>query len=242
MANALAGAGADLELRGIRKEFPGFTAIEELDLKIPAGQFFALLGPSGCGKTTLLRIAAGIDKPDSGRLLFDGQEMAGPSRFVPPEKRNIGLMFQDYALFPHLTCRDNVAFGLKMRGVPKAERLKRAEAMLALVQMDKLAGRLPAQLSGGQQQRVAIARSLVNRPALVLADEPTSHVDGAVAAEALDLLEGACAEVGAALVVATHDPVAAARFPRVFDLIRPVAHVRRHPNLHPPPSGEVVPG
>jgi iron(III) transport system ATP-binding protein len=143
----------------ITKRFGSVTALDGVDVDVRDGEFVCLLGPSGCGKTTLLRIAAGIDKPDSGRLLFDGQEVAGPDRFVPPEKRNIGLMFQDFALFPHLPIIDNVAFGLN--SLPRDEARGIALHALERVGLAQYAASYPHSLSGGEQQRVALARALV---------------------------------------------------------------------------------
>jgi spermidine/putrescine transport system ATP-binding protein len=146
-------SGADLDLRGIRKEFPGFTAIEELDLHIPAGQFFALLGPSGCGKTTTLRIVAGLDSPTTGTVSLGGKDITDSK----PHERAVNTVFQSYALFPHMTVLDNVAFGLRQRKI--ADPLKLAQDALNLVELGHLAQRRPQQLSGGQQQRVALARA-----------------------------------------------------------------------------------
>jgi iron(III) transport system ATP-binding protein len=168
------------------------------------GEIACLLGPSGCGKTTLLRIAAGIEKPDTGRLAFDGLEMAGPSVFVPPEKRNIGLMFQDFALFPHLSIIDNVAFGL--RNLPRAEARKIAQHALERVGLAQYALDYPHHLSGGEQQRVALARAVVPRPQVMLMDEPFSGLDQrlreSVREETLALLR----ETRASCLLVTHDP------------------------------------
>ncbi|MEN9714386.1 MAG: hypothetical protein RLZZ164_1050, partial [Actinomycetota bacterium] len=150
-------SGADLELVGIRKEYPGFTAVEELDLKIPAGQFFALLGPSGCGKTTTLRMIAGLDQPTRGKIFLGGKDITD----TKAHERKVNTVFQSYALFPHMTVLENVAFGLRQRKV--ADPLKLAADALDLVELEHLAARRPQQLSGGQQQRVALARALVNR-------------------------------------------------------------------------------
>ena len=196
-----------LEFEHISKCFGETQAVKDVSLQLHPGEIACLLGPSGCGKTTLLRIAAGIEKPDHGRLLFDGQEMAGPGRFVPPEKRNIGLMFQDFALFPHLSILDNVAFGLK--NMPRAE--ARTIALLALerVGLAANAANYPHHLSGGEQQRVALARAVVPRPQVMLMDEPFSGLDQrlreSVRAETLTLLR----ETRASCLLVTHDPVEA---------------------------------
>ncbi|MCA3574393.1 MAG: ABC transporter ATP-binding protein [Aestuariivirga sp.] len=196
-----------LEFDGVSKRFGRTAAVADVSLMLKPGEIACLLGPSGCGKTTLLRIAAGIEKPDSGRLLFDGQEMAGPSRFVPPEKRNIGLMFQDFALFPHLSILENVAFGLK--NLPPAEARTIARHALERVGLAHYAGNYPHHLSGGEQQRVALARALVPRPQVMLMDEPFSGLDQrlreSVRAETLTLLR----ETRASCLLVTHDPVEA---------------------------------
>ncbi|MEY4714449.1 MAG: hypothetical protein RIQ37_779, partial [Actinomycetota bacterium] len=171
MAQEFVARGQDLELVGIRKEFPGFTAIENLDLKIPAGEFFALLGPSGCGKTTTLRIVAGLEQPTKGKVLIGGKDVTE----TKPHERPVNTVFQSYALFPHMSVLENVAFGLKQRKV--SEPAQKAQAALEMVELSHLANRRPQQLSGGQQQRVALARALVNRPALLLLDEPLGALD-----------------------------------------------------------------
>src|SRR4051812_42461953 len=148
----------------ITKRFGAFTAVDDLTLAINEREFFALLGPSGCGKTTLLRLLAGFEMPDEGRVALEGQDLAG----VPPYRRPVNMMFQSYALFPHLSVAGNVAFGLKQDGLPKCEITARVDEMLALVQLSGLAGRKPDQLSGGQRQRVALARSLAKRPKVLL--------------------------------------------------------------------------
>ncbi|GAA5039194.1 ABC transporter ATP-binding protein [Microbacterium fluvii] len=192
-------AGADLELQGIRKEFPGFTAIEELDLVIPAGSFFALLGPSGCGKTTTLRLVAGLEDPTAGRILIGGADVTD----VRPHKRPVNTVFQSYALFPHMTVLENVEFGLKRRGVKDA--VARAHEALALVELDHVASRRPSQLSGGQQQRVALARAVVNRPALLLLDEPLGALDLKLRRQMQLELKSIQDEVGLTFLHVTHD-------------------------------------
>ena len=160
-SRAFAESGADLELVGIQKRFPGFTAIERLDLTIPAGSFFALLGPSGCGKTTTLRLVAGLEDPTQGSVLIGGKDVTR----LKPYERPVNTVFQSYALFPHMSVLENVAFGLRRRKM--ADPVGKAHEALQLVELDHLAGRKPEQLSGGQQQRVALARAIVNRPALL---------------------------------------------------------------------------
>ena len=191
-------SGADLELVGIQKRFPGFTAIEELDLTIPAGSFFALLGPSGCGKTTTLRLVAGLEEPTAGRILIGGKDVTD----TKAHQRPVNTVFQSYALFPHMSIIDNVSFGLKRRRIGDAE--AKAHEALKLVELDHLAQRRPAQLSGGQQQRVAIARALCMKPRLMLFDEPTSALDPEMVKEVLDTMVGLAGD-GMAMVCVTHE-------------------------------------
>src|SRR5215471_18061481 len=153
---------------GISKRFGDFTAVDGVSLDIHEGEFFALLGPSGCGKTTLLRMLAGFERPDEGRVLLNGEDIAP----VPPYRRPVNMMFQSYALFPHLTVEGNIAFGLKQERLPGAEIAARVEEILALVKLEGFGKRKPNALSGGQRQRVALARSLVKRPRVLLLDEP----------------------------------------------------------------------
>ena len=196
---AFAEAGADLELVGITKRFPGFTAIEDLDLRIPAGSFFALLGPSGCGKTTTLRLVAGLEQPTSGRILIGGKDVTNTKSF----KRPVNTVFQSYALFPHMTVLENVAFGLRRRGM--ADPVGKAHEALRLVELDHLASRRPQQLSGGQQQRVALARAVVNRPALLLLDEPLGALDLKLRRQMQLELKSIQDEVGLTFLHVTHD-------------------------------------
>jgi len=199
LAKEFVAAGADLELKGIRKEFPGFTAIENLDLHIPAGEFFALLGPSGCGKTTTLRIVAGLEEPTSGQVLIGGQDVT----FDKPHERPVNTVFQSYALFPHMTILENVAFGLRRRKTE--EPLKKAMDALNLVELGHVAERRPQQLSGGQQQRVALARALVNRPSLLLLDEPLGALDLKLRRQMQIELKAIQMEVGLTFLHVTHD-------------------------------------
>ena len=198
-ATGFGDSGADLELDGIRKTFPGFTAIEELDLVIPAGSFFALLGPSGCGKTTTLRLVAGLEEPTAGRILIGGKDVTA----VKPHKRPVNTVFQSYALFPHMSILDNVAFGLKRRKV--ADAVSRAHEALALVELDHVASRRPSQLSGGQQQRVALARAIVTRPRVLLLDEPLSALDAKVRVVLREQIRRIQTELGITTLFVTHD-------------------------------------
>src|SRR6185312_5840019 len=198
-SGAFAESGADLELTGITKRFPGFTAIEELDLTIPAGSFFALLGPSGCGKTTTLRLVAGLEEPTEGRILIGGKDVT----HLKPFQRQVNTVFQSYALFPHMTVLENVAFGLRRRRI--GDPVGKAHEALRLVELDHLATRKPQQLSGGQQQRVALARAVVNRPALLLLDEPLGALDLKLRRQMQLELKSIQDEVGLTFVHVTHD-------------------------------------
>ncbi len=192
-------AGADLELKNIRKEFPGFTAIEDLDLHIPAGEFFALLGPSGCGKTTTLRIIAGLEEPTSGQVLIGGRD----ETYTKPHERPVNTVFQSYALFPHMTIVENVAFGLRRRKIENP--VDKAMEALNMVELGYAAERRPAQLSGGQQQRVALARALVNRPSLLLLDEPLGALDLKLRRQMQIELKAIQMDVGLTFLHVTHD-------------------------------------
>ncbi|MGE4248662.1 MAG: ABC transporter ATP-binding protein [Parvibaculaceae bacterium] len=196
-----------LTFEDVSLAFGPIQAVQGVSFDLTPGEIVCLLGPSGCGKTTLLRIAAGIERPQAGRVLIDDLEIAGPRRFVPPEKRNIGLMFQDFALFPHLSIIDNVAFGL--RGLRRADALNIARLALKRVGLEDYEHDYPHRLSGGEQQRVALARAIVPRPQVMLMDEPFSGLDQRlrdnVRAETLALLK----ETRATAMLVTHDPVEA---------------------------------
>ena len=198
-STSFAESGADLELVGIQKRFPGFTAIENLDLTIPAGSFFALLGPSGCGKTTTLRLVAGLEEPSEGQIRIGGRDVTG----LKPHKRPVNTVFQSYALFPHMSILENVAFGLRRRRI--GDPVGKAHEALRLVELDHVADRKPAQLSGGQQQRVALARAVVNRPALLLLDEPLGALDLKLRRQMQHELKEIQQEVGLTFLHVTHD-------------------------------------
>ena len=199
MSNSFVAQGQDLELQGIRKEFPGFVAVNDLDLKIPAGEFFALLGPSGCGKTTTLRMIAGLESPSAGKILLGGKDVTN----TKPHERPVNTVFQNYALFPHMSVIENVAFGLRQRKVD--EPVKRAAEALAMVELEHLGERKPQQLSGGQQQRVALARAMVNRPSLLLLDEPLGALDLKLRRQMQIELKAIQMEVGLTFLHVTHD-------------------------------------
>jgi spermidine/putrescine transport system ATP-binding protein len=183
------------------KEFGDVRAVNNVTLEIPAGEFFSMLGPSGCGKTTTLRMIAGFEEPDSGRILLDGQDVT----WVSPKKRNVNMVFQDYALFPHMTVAENVAFGLKLRKVDRSEINQRIAEMLVIVRLNGYEDRRPAELSGGQRQRVALARALVNRPAALLLDEPLGALDLKLRREMQLELKRIQQSTGTTFVYVTHD-------------------------------------
>jgi putative spermidine/putrescine transport system ATP-binding protein len=193
-------ARSDIELVAVTKRFGVTTAVNGVSLRIPTASYCCLLGPSGCGKTTTLRMIAGHEAVTEGDILIGGQNIT----LLPPIRRGTAMMFQSYALFPHLNCLDNVAFSLKMRGIGKAERHKTAREFLALVHMDALAERLPSQLSGGQQQRVALARALITRPRVLLLDEPLSALDPFLRIKVREELKRLQRELGITFVHVTH--------------------------------------
>jgi putrescine transport system ATP-binding protein len=190
-----------VHIERVTKRYGDFVAVNQVSLDIYQGEAFCLLGASGCGKTTLLRMLAGFEEPSEGRLFIDGQDMTG----IPPYERPVNMMFQSYALFPHMSVEDNVAFGLKQDGVPKAERQQRVADMLKLVALDGYGKRKPQQLSGGQRQRVALARSLVKRPKLLLLDEPLGALDKKLRENTQFELINLQEKLGVTFVIVTHD-------------------------------------
>lgn len=201
-----------LAIQGVTKSFqdPKHPAVDDLSLRIAPGETVALLGPSGCGKTTLLRLVAGFEAPDAGRIAVAGRTVSSEATFTPPEARRIGFVFQDYALFPHLDVQQNVAFGLT--GTSRRERRERAREVMDLVGLTVFARRYPAQLSGGQQQRVALARALAPDPDLVLLDEPFSNLDAALREGTRQEVRRILARSGATTLLVTHDQEEAMAF------------------------------
>ena len=192
---------AAIRVRGLRKNYGSVAALSGVDLTIGHGEFFTLLGPSGSGKTTLLRLIAGFERPDGGAVELGGRDISR----VPPYSRDVNTVFQDYALFPHMTVAENVQYGLRVRRVAKAERRERAARALDMVQLGALGGRRPAQLSGGQRQRVALARAIVNRPQVLLLDEPLGALDFKLRQEMQIELQHVQREVSITFVYVTHD-------------------------------------
>jgi putative spermidine/putrescine transport system ATP-binding protein len=192
---------AAIEFHAVSRVFGDVRAVDDVSLSIEPGEFFAMLGPSGSGKTTCLRLIAGFDRPDAGRVLLDGADVSA----VPPYERNVNTVFQDYALFPHMTVLQNVAYGPRVKGEHRAPREQRAQAMLELVQLAALGGRRPAQLSGGQRQRVALARALINHPKVLLLDEPLGALDLKLREEMQIELKSLQKKLGITFVYVTHD-------------------------------------
>jgi putative spermidine/putrescine transport system ATP-binding protein len=197
----MSAAAIDVRLSGVRKTYGDVVAVDRVDLEIPAGEFFTLLGPSGSGKTTTLRVIAGFEQPDAGRVELAGADVTG----VPPSERDVNTVFQDYALFPHMTVAENVGYGLRVKGIAKAERKARVEEILRRMRLPGLGDRKPSQLSGGQRQRVALARALVNRPQVLLLDEPLGALDLKLRQEMQLFLKSLQQDLGITFVYVTHD-------------------------------------
>ncbi len=203
-AHPMPAAEIDVRLEGIRKTYGDVVAVDRVDLEIPAGEFFTLLGPSGSGKTTTLRLIAGFERPDEGRIELGGADVTNRA----PYERDVNTVFQDYALFPHMTVAENVAYGLRVKHVPRAERKRRVEEILKVVRLPELGNRKPVQLSGGQRQRIALARSLVNTPRVLLLDEPLGALDLKLRQEMqieLKRIQREVSDVGITFVYVTHD-------------------------------------
>ena len=191
----------DIRLAGLAKSYGAVDAVRDVDLEVAAGEFFTMLGPSGSGKTTTLRLIAGFERPDAGKIELQGSDVSD----VPPYSRNVNTVFQDYALFPHMSVRENVEYGLRVKKVPKQERATRAEEALEMVRLSGYGDRKPGQLSGGQRQRVALARAMVNRPAVLLLDEPLGALDLKLREQMQVELKQIQGEVGITFVYVTHD-------------------------------------
>jgi len=200
-ASAPRGDAVAVRLEGVVKRFGDFTAVDGIDLDVREGEFFSMLGPSGSGKTTCLRMIAGFERPTYGRILLDGRDVSG----LAPYDRDVNTVFQDYALFPHMTVGDNVAYGLVVRKVPKADRARRVGQALDMVRLTGYEKRKPGQLSGGQRQRVALARALVNRPRVLLLDEPLGALDLKLREQMQVELKGIQGDVGITFIYVTHD-------------------------------------
>jgi putative spermidine/putrescine transport system ATP-binding protein len=203
-AHSTPAAEIDVRLQGIRKTYGDVVAVDRVDLEIPAGEFFTLLGPSGSGKTTTLRLIAGFERPDEGRIELGGVDVTNRAPF----ERDVNTVFQDYALFPHMTIAENVGYGLRVKRVPRAERKRRVEEILEVVRLPDLGNRKPVQLSGGQRQRIALARSLVNTPRVLLLDEPLGALDLKLRQEMqieLKRIQREVSNVGITFVYVTHD-------------------------------------
>ncbi|MYM54488.1 ABC transporter ATP-binding protein [Thalassovita mangrovi] len=196
---------AELKFSNLTKRFDGIPALDGIDATIGSGEFVALLGPSGCGKTTLLRLTAGFEQPDEGEIHLGGDTVAGASRFVPPEAREIGIVFQSYALWPHKSVSGNVSYPLEVRRIPRKEREARVAEALELTGLRDFADRMPSQLSGGQRQRVALARCLVFEPRAVLLDEPLANLDLALRSSMQDVFSMFHRRTGATMLYVTHD-------------------------------------
>ncbi|MBQ3373313.1 MAG: ABC transporter ATP-binding protein [Oscillospiraceae bacterium] len=193
--------GVSIQINNVTKAYGGNIVIQGLSAEIKPGEFFTLLGPSGCGKTTLLRMIIGFNTIEAGEILVDGKVINN----IPTNRRNMGMVFQNYAVFPHMSVRDNVAYGLKTRKVPKAERYRQADEILKMVKIDQYADRMPAQLSGGQQQRVALARAIVIHPEVLLMDEPLSNLDAKLRVEMRNVIKNIQKKIGITTVYVTHD-------------------------------------
>ena len=195
------GDTGEVKLEELQKDYGDFTAVEHLDLLMPPGEFFTMVGPSGCGKTTTLRMIAGFERPTSGRIVLDGADVAQ----TPPHRRNVNTVFQSYALFPHLTVADNVAFGLRYRDTSKEENKRAVAEIIELVQLTGFEKRKPHELSGGQQQRVALARALVLRPRVLLLDEPLGALDARLRKDLQVELKALQEDIGVTFIFVTHD-------------------------------------
>jgi len=233
---------AAITVRNLTKRFEGgVVAVNGIDFAISDGELITLLGPSGCGKTTTLRLIAGLEVPDDGDILFGDRTVASVDRgvFLPPEQRDAGMVFQSYAIWPHMTVYENVSYPLRIRGVARNQTRERVRQALALLGLTELEERPATKLSGGQQQRVAIARALVNRPAIILADEPTGNLDSQTSVEIMGILQALNGQQRMTIVLITHEPDIAGYAQRVIvfkdGLVaedRPVVNRTLAPEVH----------
>ena len=207
---------AGLAISGARRRFGTVQAVDNVDLAVGEGEFFTLLGPSGCGKTTTLRLVAGFMAPDAGEIRVGDRVLSSPGTVIPPERRRMAMIFQSYALWPHMTVAQNVAYGLRFGGTPRAQRDGKVDEILRAVQLTGYGARYPGELSGGQQQRVAVARALAHDPLLVLADEPTGNLDLETGLQVLEILDRLTRRAGKTLVMVTHSPEVVGLADRVF--------------------------
>lgn len=205
-----------LEIDNVKKKYGKTQVLNGISLKVEEGEIISVLGPSGCGKSTLLRIIAGILPLDEGVVRIRGQEVSGPHHNLPAEKRGINMVFQDFALWPHMKVEDNITYGLKIQKVDKEESRRRVDEIAGLLHLDGLLGRYPAELSGGQQQRVAIARALMGSPEILFADEPTGNLDSKTGEEIMALLSEINKEQHQTIIMVTHSPKAAESSTRII--------------------------
>ena len=206
---------ASVTITGVTKSFGNVKVLQEFNQKFEDGEFITLLGPSGCGKTTMLRLIAGFEKPSSGEIYIGDKLVSSEKEFLPPEKRGIGMVFQSYAVWPHMNVFDNIAYPLKIQKISKSEIEERVNQVLKIVHLEQYKDRFPSELSGGQQQRVAIGRAMITDPSLLLADEPTGALDSKSASNTLDLFDK-INENGQTILMVTHSTVAASRAKRVL--------------------------
>ena len=207
---------ASVDLRGLTKRYGALAAVDDVSLRIDHGQLVCLLGPSGCGKTTTLRLIAGFLEPTEGEIHVGDRLVSSKARTLPPEQRNMSMIFQSYALWPHMTVTENIVYGLRLRKMDRDTIAKKLAAILATTKLEALAQRYPGELSGGQQQRVAIARAIITDPTLLVADEPTGDLDRASAEDILNLMDRLNGELGKTIIMVTHDPLAAEHASRVL--------------------------
>ena len=195
---------ASVTITGVTKSFGNVTVLQEFNQKFEDGEFITLLGPSGCGKTTMLRLIAGFEKPSSGEIYIGDKLVSSEKQFLPPEKRGIGMVFQSYAVWPHMNVFDNIAYPLKIQKINKNEIEERVNQVLKIVHLEQYKDRFPSELSGGQQQRTSIGRALITNPSIILADEPTSNLDEKTAEDIINILKDSAKKRNKCVIVVTH--------------------------------------